>query len=109
MYLTSNSVLLGAEFDKIASILAFTGILGVALMRGSALLQRAVIEGLAKQALSRFFDPDVAARIHSTGHALPARRGGASAAALHSHGRATCRWRGLQSLLLSGGCSTVTK
>jgi adenylate cyclase len=82
MYLTSNSVLLGAEFDKIASILAFTGILGVALMRGRALLQRAVIEGLAKQDLSRFFDPDVAARITSTGHELAAGRGEARDAAI---------------------------
>lgn len=74
-YLTSNTVLIGAEFDKIASILAFTAILGVALMRGRALLQRAVVEGLAKRDLSRFFDPEVAARITATGHELAAGHG----------------------------------
>lgn len=82
MYLTSNSVLLGAEFDKIASILIFTGILGVALIRGRGLLQRAVVEGLAKRDLSRFFDPEVAARITATGHELAAGHGEARDAAI---------------------------
>src|SRR3546814_15121865 len=51
-------------------------------MRGRALLQRAVIEGLAKQDLSRFFDPEVAARITSTGHELAAGHGEARDAAI---------------------------
>jgi adenylate cyclase len=62
-YLTSNSVLLGAEFDKIASILVVTAILGVAILRGRALLVRSVSESVAAQELSRFFAPEVAARI----------------------------------------------
>lgn len=82
MYLTSNSVLLGAEFDKIASIAAFTAILGVALLRGRGLLERAVTEGLAKRDLSRFFDPEIAARITARGHELAAGRGEAREAAI---------------------------
>lgn len=81
-YLTSNSVLLGAEFDKIASILAVTAILGVTLLLGRRLLERAVIEGLAKQDLSRFFDPEVAARITAAGHELAAGHGEARDAAI---------------------------
>jgi adenylate cyclase len=81
-YLTSNSVLLGAEFDKIASILAVTAILGVALLLGRLLLERAVVEGLAKQDLSRFFDPEVAARITAAGHELAAGQGEARDAAI---------------------------
>lgn len=62
-YMTSNSILLGAEFDKIVSILVVSIILGVALLRGRALLVRAVAEGAAAQELSRFFDPQIASRI----------------------------------------------
>jgi adenylate cyclase len=82
MYLTSNSVLIGAEFDKIASIVAFTVILGVALIRGRGLLERAVVESLAKQDLSRFFDPEIAARITARGHELAAGQGEARDAAI---------------------------
>jgi adenylate cyclase len=62
-YLTSNSILLGAEFDKIISILTFSLILAVALGRAKALLLRSVTEGLAARALSRFFDAGVAQQI----------------------------------------------
>lgn len=81
-YLTSNAVLIGAEFDKIASILAFTAILSIALLRGRDLLQRAVVEGFAKQDLSRFFDPGIASRITARGHELAAGRGEARDAAI---------------------------
>ena len=43
-YLTSNAILLGAEFDKIISILMVTGIIAVALARAKGLLVRAVAE-----------------------------------------------------------------
>ena len=46
-YLTSNSVLIGAEADKIISILMVTGILAVSLARARALLVRAVRESFA--------------------------------------------------------------
>lgn len=62
-YLTSNSVLLGAEFDKMISILMVTVIIAVALGRAKALLVRAVSEQTAAQELSRFFDPEIAAKI----------------------------------------------
>ncbi len=62
-YMTSNSILLGAEFDKMVSILMVAAILGVALTRGRALLVRSVAEGAAARELSRFFAPEVAERI----------------------------------------------
>jgi len=62
-YLTSNSVLLGAEFDKIISILVVTALIAVALYRAKGLLVRAVSEQTAARELSRFFAPEIAARI----------------------------------------------
>ena len=62
-YLTSNSVLLGAEFDKIISILVVTALIAVALYRAKDLLVRAVSEQTAARELSRFFAPEIAARI----------------------------------------------
>ena len=62
-YLTSNSVLLGAEFDKTVSMLTVTVILAIALMRARNLLVRAVAEGTARRDLSRFFSPEVAREI----------------------------------------------
>jgi len=62
-YLTSNSVLLGAEFDKVISILVVTAILAMAIVRARILLVRSVAEGKAAQDLSRFFSPEVAQQI----------------------------------------------
>jgi len=62
-YLTANAVLIGAEFDKVVSILTVTAILAVAIVRARRLLVRAVHESLAARELSRFFSPDVAERI----------------------------------------------
>jgi len=62
-YLTSNAVLLGAEFDKIISILVVTTILGVAIVRGRRLLERSVAESTAAADLARFFSPEVAQHI----------------------------------------------
>jgi len=62
-YMTSNAILLGAEFDKIISMLLVTGIIAVALQRAKGLLVRAVAEQTAARELSRFFDPEIAARI----------------------------------------------
>ena len=66
VYMTSNTILLGAEFDKIASILVVATILGVALIRGRALLVRAVAEGVAARELSRFFAPEIARKIRGS-------------------------------------------
>jgi adenylate cyclase len=71
-YMTSNSVLLGAEFDKIISILVVTAVLAVALRRARLLLERSVVEATAHQDLSRFFSPEIASKITgSTDRVMP--------------------------------------
>ncbi len=65
-YMTSAQVLLGAEFDKIISILVVTLILAVAIIRARELLFRAIAESTAARDLSRFFTPEIAARITSS-------------------------------------------
>ncbi len=54
-YITSNSILIGAELDKIISILTVTAILAVAISRARRLLTRDVAERAAAQDLSRIF------------------------------------------------------
>ncbi|MFC1665100.1 adenylate/guanylate cyclase domain-containing protein [Pseudomonadota bacterium] len=65
-YLTSNKVLLGAEFDKVISILVVTIVLTVAIMRAQRLLVRSVVGSTAAQDLSRFVPDEVARRITSS-------------------------------------------
>jgi len=74
-YLTGNYILLGAEFDKIASILVVTAIIAAAIARARALLVRAVSEEVANRDLSRFFSPEVADRIRGSEHAIRAGEG----------------------------------
>jgi adenylate cyclase len=62
-YAMSNEVLLGAEIDKVVSILMVTLILALALLRGRKILIHATTEQLAANELSRFFAPEVAGRI----------------------------------------------
>jgi adenylate cyclase len=62
-YMTSNSVLIGAEFDKIVSILMVTGVLALALQRARSLLIESVIEGSAARDLSRFVPEEVAQKV----------------------------------------------
>lgn len=62
-YLTSNSVLLGAEFDKIISILIVTAILSIAITRARSLLITSSTEQIAAGALAKFFSPAVASQI----------------------------------------------
>jgi adenylate cyclase len=62
-YLTSNSILIGAEFDKIITILTVTVIMAVAIHRGQRLLVRSVTESTAARDLSRFFSPEIARQI----------------------------------------------
>jgi adenylate cyclase len=59
-YLTSNSVLIGAEVDKVISILVVTGILGYAILRNRRLLTYAVTESASNQDLVRFVPTEVA-------------------------------------------------
>jgi adenylate cyclase len=62
-YMTSNSILIGAEFDKVVSILMVTGVLALALYRARKLLVESVIEGSAARDLSRFVPAEVAQRV----------------------------------------------
>jgi adenylate cyclase len=67
-YLTSNSVLLGAEFDKVISILMVTGILALAIARSRRLLVRSVMEGITAEELKRFVPDAVAAQAAQADH-----------------------------------------
>ena len=60
VYMTSNSVLLGAEFDKVISILMVTAILAIAIARARRLLIDSVVEGSAARELSKFVPHEVA-------------------------------------------------
>lgn len=59
-YLTSNSILIGAEVDKVIAILVVTGILGFAIVRNRRLLTYAVQESVSNQDLARFVPAEVA-------------------------------------------------
>ncbi|MFT5503863.1 MAG: adenylate cyclase [Gammaproteobacteria bacterium] len=63
VYMTSNSVLIGAEFDKIISILLVTLVLALALSRARNLLIESVYEGSAARDLSRFVPEEVAQKV----------------------------------------------
>jgi len=62
-YMTSASILLGAEFDKIVSILMVTVVLALALHRAQQLIRRCVFDHAAALELSRFLARGVAKRI----------------------------------------------
>jgi adenylate cyclase len=62
-YMTGNRILIGAEIEKIAAILLVTGVLTLAIVRGRRQLVVAASETTARDDLSRFFAPEVAARI----------------------------------------------
>ena len=62
-YLTSNTVLVGAEIDKIISIMLVTFVLAVAQVRARRLLIRAVADATAARDLSRLVSPEIAEQI----------------------------------------------
>jgi len=62
-YMTSNSVLLGAEFDKVISILMVTGILALAIARARHLMVVSVVEAKTARDLSRFVPSQVVEQI----------------------------------------------
>jgi adenylate cyclase len=70
VYMMSYQILLGAEFDKVLSMLMVTLILAIALLRARKLLITGTTEHLAAAELSRFFDPAVAGRIRDTEMAI---------------------------------------
>ncbi|MEZ5931096.1 MAG: adenylate/guanylate cyclase domain-containing protein [Alphaproteobacteria bacterium] len=65
-YTSSDRILVGAEVDKIVSMLMVTLILAIALVRARKLLIRATAEQQAAAELSRFFAPEIAGRIRDT-------------------------------------------
>jgi adenylate cyclase len=69
-YAMSYEVLLGAEVDRVVSLLMVTLILTLGLMRARKLLFRAVADQVAATELSRFFAPEVAGRIREADIAL---------------------------------------
>jgi adenylate cyclase len=69
-YMTSNSVLIGAEIDKVIAILMVTGVLALALARSRRILYRAVLDSVLARDLSRFVAPEVAERISSSERGL---------------------------------------
>ncbi|MCK2167623.1 adenylate/guanylate cyclase domain-containing protein [Thalassospira xiamenensis] len=62
-YLTSNSILIGAEIDKIIAIVLVSAVLAIAVSRAQRSFTRAVTDEIAASELSRFISPEVAARI----------------------------------------------
>tara|TARA_R110000787_G_scaffold63679_11_gene144156 strand:- start:257704 stop:259029 length:1326 start_codon:yes stop_codon:yes gene_type:complete len=64
-YMTSNSILVGAEIDKMVSIFLVTAVLCIAVIRGRNAFYRAILEQTAAQDLSRFVSKEVAHRITS--------------------------------------------
>ena len=81
-YMTHNAILIGAEFDKMLSILLVTAIVAAAIARARGLLVRAVSEGQAARELSRFFAPEVAQHITGAEEAVAAGTGQAREAAI---------------------------
>ena len=69
-YAMSYQVLLGAEVDKVVSLMMVTLILTIGLVRARKLLFRAVSDQVAATELSRFFAPEVAGRIRDSDIAL---------------------------------------
>lgn len=74
-YMTDNQVLVGAEFDKVVSILVVTAIVAFAIRRARGLLVRAVSEEVTNKDLSRFFAPEVAEQIRQSDQAIAAGQG----------------------------------
>ncbi|MBA4099275.1 MAG: adenylate/guanylate cyclase domain-containing protein [Rhodospirillum sp.] len=81
-YLTSNSILVGAEVDKIITIAAVTTILAFAIHGARRMTTQAVTGEQAQENLSRFFAPEIAQHISRSGDAISAGDGEAREAAI---------------------------
>lgn len=80
----SHKVLLGAEFDKVISIVVVTLILVLVIVRARRLLIHSVAQATAAEDLSRFFSPEIAEQItHSESWIKPGTGEGRQAAILH--------------------------
>ena len=71
-YMTSNSVLIGAEADKIIAILVVTVVLAAAMNQARRLVVRSATESAAARDLARFFSPEVAHRITASEQTIEA-------------------------------------
>ncbi|MGB0681641.1 MAG: adenylate/guanylate cyclase domain-containing protein [Magnetovibrionaceae bacterium] len=71
-YMTSNAILIGAEVDKIASIIVVTLVVALAITRARRVMVRAVLESAAARDLSRFVSPEIAAKIRESDQAIQA-------------------------------------
>ena len=74
-YITSNSVLIGAEISKMISMLMFTAILAIAVRRGHHFLATSIAEGSAAVELSRFMSSSVAQQIRGSDQKIQAGEG----------------------------------
>lgn len=81
-YATSEKLLIGAEVDKIVSIVVVSLVLAIALERARRTLVRAVVEETAATELSRFFAPDIASAIVGASQRLEPGTGQAREAAV---------------------------
>lgn len=81
-YMTSNSILIGAEADRIITILVVTVILAAGMNRAQRLVVRAATEGEAVRDLARFFSPEVAHQITASEQVVEAGSGEARDAAI---------------------------
>ncbi len=64
-YITSNTILIGAEIDKSMTLIGVTVILSLALYRGRQVLFDSIQHHAAAEDLKRFFAPEVASSITS--------------------------------------------
>jgi adenylate cyclase len=71
-YMTSLSVLWGAEAEKIVALLGVTSVLALAVSRARTLLTRTAVEETAARDLSRFLDASAAKRVRSASAELQA-------------------------------------
>jgi len=71
-YLTSNRILIGAEFDKIITVLMVTALLAAAIRRAQRTLRVAIREEIAGKEIRRFLSGGVADAITQSEHAVQA-------------------------------------
>jgi len=69
-YMTSNSIMIGAELDKIISIIVVTGILAFVVARARVTLIRASVEQTAALELSRFVPSELVETITTSEQSL---------------------------------------
>ena len=69
-YLTQNSILIGAEIDKMISIIVVTLVLAAAVLRAQRAFCRSAIANSAAEDLTRFVSREVADRITSADEAI---------------------------------------